>query len=196
MTGFRAGPDSRTVFLTVEEHGRDKVFSLTLPDGAPRPLSPGGAGVYSGIDVGDAAAAPVVAANWMAMPSPPEVVRTGPQSGGHAVLTGFTKADAADLDWQPPREFWFTARNGRRIHSCVVLPPAFDANKKYRLPVFMHGGPHQAWKDQWFTRWNYHLPASPGYVVLMTNSPRASPSISLRDREVSSQEREDRITVA
>jgi dipeptidyl aminopeptidase/acylaminoacyl peptidase len=37
------------------------------------------------------------------------------------------------------------------------------------LLVFMHGGPHSAWKDQYFVRWNYHLLASPGYVVLMTN---------------------------
>jgi dipeptidyl aminopeptidase/acylaminoacyl peptidase len=25
------------------------------------------------------------------------------------------------------------------------------------------------WRDQWVTRWNYHLLAAPGYVVLLTN---------------------------
>ncbi len=25
------------------------------------------------------------------------------------------------------------------------------------------------WRDQWVTRWNYHLLAQPGYVVLLTN---------------------------
>ena len=25
------------------------------------------------------------------------------------------------------------------------------------------------WRDQWVTRWNYHLLAQPGYIVLLTN---------------------------
>ena len=33
----------------------------------------------------------------------------------------------------------------------------------------IHGGPHSMWRDQWVTRWNYHLLARPGYVVLLTN---------------------------
>jgi dipeptidyl aminopeptidase/acylaminoacyl peptidase len=35
--------------------------------------------------------------------------------------------------------------------------------------VVIHGGPHAMWRDQFFLRWNYHLLASPGYVVLLTN---------------------------
>jgi dipeptidyl aminopeptidase/acylaminoacyl peptidase len=33
----------------------------------------------------------------------------------------------------------------------------------------MHGGPHSMWRDQFFVRWNYHLLAEPGYVLLLTN---------------------------
>ena len=33
----------------------------------------------------------------------------------------------------------------------------------------MHGGPHGMWRDQFFVRWNYHLLAAPGYVLLLTN---------------------------
>lgn len=51
----------------------------------------------------------------------------------------------------------------------IVRPPAFDASKKYPLIVLMHGGPHTMWRDNWGTRWNYHMIASPGYVVLLTN---------------------------
>jgi dipeptidyl aminopeptidase/acylaminoacyl peptidase len=51
----------------------------------------------------------------------------------------------------------------------LVLPPAFDPSKKYPLFVVIHGGPHTMWRDQWVTRWNYHLLARPGYVVLLTN---------------------------
>jgi dipeptidyl aminopeptidase/acylaminoacyl peptidase len=50
-----------------------------------------------------------------------------------------------------------------------VLPPGFDASKKYPLFVVIHGGPHTMFRDQWVLRWNYHLLAAPGYVVLLTN---------------------------
>ena len=65
--------------------------------------------------------------------------------------------------------FWFTSSRGKRIHSFVVRPPGFDASKKYPLFVVIHGGPHGMWRDQFFVRWNYHLLAAPGYVLLLTN---------------------------
>ena len=51
----------------------------------------------------------------------------------------------------------------------VALPPDFDERKKYPLFVLIHGGPHIMWRDQFFLRWNYHLLAQPGYVVLLTD---------------------------
>jgi dipeptidyl aminopeptidase/acylaminoacyl peptidase len=35
--------------------------------------------------------------------------------------------------------------------------------------VLMHGGPANMWRDQISLRWNYHLLARPGYVMVMTN---------------------------
>ena len=92
-----------------------------------------------------------------------------PPRAGPRPLTSFTAARAAKIDWQPVREFWFTDTKGKRIHSFVALPPDFDPAKKYPLFVLIHGGPHGAWRDQFVIRWNYHLLAAPGYVVLLTN---------------------------
>jgi dipeptidyl aminopeptidase/acylaminoacyl peptidase len=51
----------------------------------------------------------------------------------------------------------------------IVLPPAFDPAKKYPLLVFIHGGAASFNPDQIGLRWNYHLLAAPGYVLLMTD---------------------------
>ena len=51
----------------------------------------------------------------------------------------------------------------------VVLPPGFDAAKKYPLVQVIHGGPHGISGDQFHPRWNAHLFAAPGYVVAMVN---------------------------
>lgn len=166
---FRLSADSRTIYLIGEEHGRDNVYALAAAGGAVTPVSRGRTGIYSGLEVASKASPAVLVANWQSMIQPPEVAVIDEKTGEHTLLAPFTREQTAAIDWQPPKEFWFTAKNGKRIHSFLVLPPAFDAAKKYPLLVFMHGGPHQAWKDQWFLRWNYHLLASPGYVVLMTN---------------------------
>ena len=67
------------------------------------------------------------------------------------------------------QEFWFTNAQGRRVHSFVALPQGFDPAKKYPLLVLIHGGHANMWRDQITLRWNYHLLASPGYVVLLTD---------------------------
>jgi dipeptidyl aminopeptidase/acylaminoacyl peptidase len=168
VNGFKLSPDGSTIYLIGEEHGRDKIYSLPASGGEVKPLSTANSGVYGGLEVAGNGS-PVLVANWNSMVSPPEVVRLDLKTGEHTFLTAFTRAGAAKIDAQPPRDLWTTTKTGKKIHSFVVLPPAFDEKKKYPLFVFMHGGPHVATKDQWFVRWNYHLLASPGYVVLMTN---------------------------
>jgi dipeptidyl aminopeptidase/acylaminoacyl peptidase len=78
-------------------------------------------------------------------------------------------AKAAEIDWKPLQHFWFTSASGRKIHNMVALPPNFDEHKKYPLLVLIHGGPHTMWRDEITLRWNYHLLAAPGYIVLLTN---------------------------
>src|SRR5207244_6355583 len=73
------------------------------------------------------------------------------------------------LDWTSPEHFVFTGSSGRPIHSMIIRPPNFDPAKKYPLLVEIHGGAANMWRDQITLRWNYHLLASPGYVVLLTN---------------------------
>ena len=169
ISGFRLSPDSRTIYLIAEDSGHDLIYSMPASDGSVQPLTTARSGMYSNLEVPQSAPSPVLIANWQSMTNPPELVRVDLPSGKHTLLTGFTEAEAAAIDWQPPREFWTKTKNGENIHSFLVLPPAFDESKKYPLVVFMHGGPHQALKDQWFVRWNYHLLTAPGYVVLLTN---------------------------
>jgi len=66
-------------------------------------------------------------------------------------------------------EVWYKSKDGLPIQGWIVKPPGFDAKKKAPLMHLIHGGPHTMYKDEFFIRWNYHLLAAPGYVVLMTN---------------------------
>lgn len=166
---FAFSPDGKMIYLIAEDAGYDKVFALPAGGGEAQVVAEAARGVYSGLSIPGRAPAPILVAAWESMVSPAEVVRIDPAGGRHKALTDFNSQRVAAIDWQPLREFWFTSKRGKRIHNFIALPPAFEESKKYPLVVLMHGGPASMWKDQFFLRWNYHLIAQPGYVVLMTN---------------------------
>jgi dipeptidyl aminopeptidase/acylaminoacyl peptidase len=166
---FALTPDSRRIYLTAEDRGHDKLFTLPADGGPVQLVFEVKEGVYSRLAIPERAPAPLLVAMWGSMVHPDDMVVVDPQAGGHRFLSAFNQERIQQIDWQPPREFWFTSKAGRRIHSLLVLPPAFDPSKKYPLLVFPHGGPNNMSKDQYFLRWNFHLLTSPGYVLLMTN---------------------------
>jgi dipeptidyl aminopeptidase/acylaminoacyl peptidase len=166
---FEVAPDSRRVFFLAERAGRDQLFEAKIAGGGVRPVGKLEVGTYGRIAVGGPGSKPVIAAIWGSAVNPPELGRIDPGSGRWAAISTFNKERAAAIDWLPAEEFWFTSSRGKQIHNLLVKPPGFDRNKKYPLFVLIHGGPHSMWKDDFVIRWNYHLLAKPGYVVLLTN---------------------------
>jgi dipeptidyl aminopeptidase/acylaminoacyl peptidase len=169
VSGFGISPDGRDVFALAEDSGHEKLYVTPASGGASRLAYPVESGAYSNLRIAAKAAKPLLYADWESAVLPAEVVRLDPDAGRHTALSSLNAARASQIDWQPVREFTFTSRLGRHIHNMVVLPPAFDPTRKYPLFVVIHGGPHSMWRDQFVIRWNYHLLAAPGYVVLLTN---------------------------
>jgi dipeptidyl aminopeptidase/acylaminoacyl peptidase len=161
-------PDSRAAYFTAEDEGFVRLYAVPLAGGPVRPLT-AGRGVYSGIESPEGAPAPVIVASWGSATEPAEIVRVDPATGAAKRLTDFDVAAAAALAWRPLEELWFTNAKGRRVHSFVVTPPGFDPSKRYPLLVLIHGGHANMWRDSITLRWNYHLLASPGYVLLLTD---------------------------
>ncbi len=156
-----------SVYFLAEDAGLEQLYVVPR-GGAARLVAPAPGGVYTGLAVAPRAARPTLVARWESAVHPPELVRLDP-AGGHAALTRFNVERAAQIDWQPVEHFWFTSARGRRIHSLLVRPAHFDPARRYPLLVLMHGGPATMWRDQFVVRWNYHLLARAGYVVLLTD---------------------------
>ncbi len=166
---FELSPDSRRAFFIAQRAGHDQLFEVPLAGGAVAEIGKLTVGTYGRFAVGGTAAAPSVAAIWSSASQPHEIGRVDLSSGKWQALTSFNAERAAAIDMLPAEEFWFTSSRGKQIHNFVIKPPAFDAKKRYPLFVVIHGGPHSMWKDDYIVRWNYHLLAQPGYVVLLTN---------------------------
>ena len=71
---------------------------------------------------------------------------------------------------------WTTTTDGKKMLYWVVLPPHFDANKKYPTLLFCEGailycegGPQSTVSQFWSYRWNMFIMASQGYIVIAPN---------------------------
>ncbi|MBX7108244.1 MAG: S9 family peptidase [Chitinophagales bacterium] len=155
------------VYMSVEDQGRDKIYTLPLNGGDPKIISTASAGCFTSVSTGTTGTTTVVA-NYETASSPPEIARLN-ADGSHTMLTEMNKAKLAQLDLPAVETVWYTGKKGQQIRSLLVRPAGFDPAKKYPLFVVIHGGPAGSWKENWGYRWNYHLLASPGYVLLLTD---------------------------
>ena len=162
-------PDGKSAYLLVPEAEKENLYRLDTDGGKPVLVIAPPSGGYTALEIPEKAARPELIATWGSSVSPAEVVRIDPSKRAHANLTGIDTAAAAAIDWRPPENFYFTSAKGRPIHNMIVLPPAFDPSRKYPLLVLIHGGAASNNPDQIGLRWNYHLLAAPGYVILMTD---------------------------
>ena len=64
---------------------------------------------------------------------------------------------------------YVTTTDGKKMLVWVILPPNFDANKKYPTLLYCQGGPQSALTQFYSFRWNFQLMAANGYVVVAPN---------------------------
>jgi dipeptidyl aminopeptidase/acylaminoacyl peptidase len=166
---YAATPDSKTIYFLAEESGHEKLFTVPVNGGNAQRAFDISLGQYTNLRIPARTSSTILFANWDSATNPHEIVRIDPKAGRHDRLTSINVEQASQIDWQPLKQFWLTTKAGRKVHSMVALAPNFDERKKYPLLVLIHGGPASMWRDQFFLRWNYHLLAQPGYVVLLTD---------------------------
>lgn len=64
---------------------------------------------------------------------------------------------------------WVRTTDGKQELVWIILPPHFDANKKYPTLLYCEGGPQSPVSQFWSYRWNFYIMASHGYVIVAPN---------------------------
>jgi dipeptidyl aminopeptidase/acylaminoacyl peptidase len=64
---------------------------------------------------------------------------------------------------------YVTTTDGKKMLVWVILPPNFNASKKYPTLLYCQGGPQSALTQFYSFRWNFQLMAANGYVVVAPN---------------------------
>jgi len=98
-----------------------------------------------------------------------DAIENGAPALEDSQITHLNDALLAQLDLPKMESFWFTAADGAKLEGFLIRPPGFDPAKEYPVKFLIHGGPQDAWGDDWSYRWNAELFAANGYVVVMIN---------------------------
>jgi dipeptidyl aminopeptidase/acylaminoacyl peptidase len=86
-------------------------------------------------------------------------------------LTGFNDALNAEVAWSPADVFTYESVGGLEIEGWLMYPYGYQPGRQYPLVVYIHGGPHSAYGENWFDE--FQNIAGAGMFVLYTN-PRGS----------------------
>ncbi|HQR05994.1 MAG TPA: S9 family peptidase [Gemmatales bacterium] len=79
--------------------------------------------------------------------------------------------DTLVAEWKLGRveNLTFKGADDKNVQMFVIYPPNFDANKKWPLVQMVHGGPHNAFQNDFSYRWNPQVWAAQGWVVAIVN---------------------------
>lgn len=86
-------------------------------------------------------------------------------------LTSVNAGNLKGVAVSRPEPFWYKSFDGREIQAWVMKPPGFEEGRKYPMILYIHGGPHALYGNNFFHE--FQALAARGYVVLFTN-PRGS----------------------
>jgi dipeptidyl aminopeptidase/acylaminoacyl peptidase len=155
------GPDG-TLYLATEDNARLALFTLKGA-GTPKRI------VYGGSVAGVRATRGRIVFTLQSIVAPAEVHTCGPDGSSLTRLTRFTEPVMAQYATGEVRETTLAGAYGETVQMFIVLPPGYEAGKKYPLVMCVHGGPHAISGDILTYRWNQQLFSAPGYVTALIN---------------------------
>ncbi|GIU73565.1 MAG: peptidase S9 [Bryobacteraceae bacterium] len=170
VTGFAWHPDSKRLAFTVEDRGRQQAHLIPVTGGGTRVITQGAAHVD---DLQFTSDGRTLVYTEMSGSSPVEIYRAASGGGTPQPVTRLNDALLESYDLRRLEDFTVAGADNTPVHSFLLKPPNFDANRKYPVLFLIHGGPQGAWGETFSFRWNPQVFATAGFVVVMPN-PRGS----------------------
>lgn len=167
---FAFSPDSKRIFFTVEDRGRQALQMIPASGGGIRVIASGASHLG---DVQFSGDGKIMVYTEQSASRPVEIFKAQSEGGAGVPLARLNDELLARHQLTAAEEFWVDGAEGARVHSFLVKPHGFESGKKYPVLMLIHGGPQGAWGEQWSYRWNAQVFAAAGYVVVMPN-PRGS----------------------
>ncbi len=161
--------DSKRLFFIIEDRGRQTLQLTPLSGGGSQTVVSGASHID---DVQFTPDGKIMVYTEHSGSRPVEIFKTASRSTP-VPLTRLNEKLLEGFDIPALEEIYTEGAEKARVHSFVLKPTGFDPKKKYPVLFLIHGGPQGAWGQSWSYRWNPHVFAAAGYVVVMPN-PRGS----------------------
>ena len=84
-------------------------------------------------------------------------------------LSNVNTATYSSLALSKTERRYVMTTDGKKMLVWVILPPNFDASKKYPTLLYCQGGPQSPLTQFYSFRWNFQLMAANGYIVVAPN---------------------------
>ncbi len=165
IAAFVFGADEKAIYFIASESIYEPIFKLTIASKKIEKIVP--AINASSLRLAPDGKSLVYLVQNVAMPQ--ELFRFDLRRRQQTQLTRYNQELLKDIAMNRAEVFRFQGAMDETVEGFLIKPPFFDANKKYPLVFLVHGGPQNAWTDDFHYRWNHSLFASPGYVVAAIN---------------------------
>ncbi len=161
-------PDSKSLVFASETKGTQQLFQVGLEKPGAKQLSEGRYNWGLAEILPDGKHALVTR---MDMLRPKELFLLNLNDAKATTVSHINEIREAELEGPTMEERGVEATDGKKIHTWGIHPPDFDpkSDKKWPMLTYCQGGP-QGQIGQWFSyRWNFHLMAANGYVIVAPN---------------------------
>ncbi len=102
---------------------------------------------------------------------PSEIYVAQPDGTNERQLTRFNDKLNQEVAWADAERFTYRSVGGMEIEAWLMKPHGYESGRRYPLVLYIHGGPHSAYGENWFDE--FQNLAGAGLYVLYTN-PRGS----------------------
>lgn len=170
VNSFTWSPDSRALFFTTEDRGRQGIDMVPVTGGELRVVAHADGFLD---DMQLTRDGKTMVYTQQSAVAPVEIYRASSAGGQPVALAHLNDVVLNASQLTPPEEIMVDTADGAQIHTFVIKPYGFQPGRKYPVVLLIHGGPQGSWGHEWSYRWNPQVFAAAGYVAVMPN-PRGS----------------------
>lgn len=156
--------DDQTIYFTAQSQGRRHLYRTTPAGARARLVTEGGA--IRDLSVGPRGQLLFIRSS---LTQPPEIYLTQADGRRMKPITRFNESLVRNTRLGTVTEQHFAGSGGDRLQAWVLRPPGFDASRRWPVIIMLHGGPYDAWLDEFSTHLNPLIPSAAGYIVVALN---------------------------
>lgn len=153
--------NDENIYFTSVWHGRYNIYKYNIASDKTEMVA-GDDCNYSSVEVlGDK-----LIATRQAHSYPTEIFAMTTDGGDIKNISEVNKSILDQLTMGETQEHWVKTTDGKDMLVWLILPPNFDANKKYPTLLYCQGGPQSALSHFWSKRWNFQNFVAGDYIVV------------------------------